>query len=207
MEMPVEVYNTILAVVAKYPHTGDDSHRKEQMKKVVQTVRSRHGNLWVWKSEHPTLIAPVDQFQPAASKDAIAFVPDDPIIHGHSAMMYIWDLVNGTSRLPNPRGESNLIRRSYIVLVEPKDWLADDLPVLSPPPTNTLEARVKLLENEVIRLENERVDIERVEEMIKERVESLVVQVEISETGNRMLRLNHKHDATVTLYLDGQKLE
>src|SRR5690606_2774880 len=99
MRMPDDVHATIVAVVKKFPHVGDDAARRIAMRKVVETVRARHGERWVWKSEHPTGYS-------HASKDAIAYVPAGVIEHGQEMPMFIWDMINGTSLQPNPAHDS-----------------------------------------------------------------------------------------------------
>lgn len=127
MQMHADVYATYLAVAAKFPHTGTEDERREATKKAVQTLRARHGDRWVCKTEHPTGWA-------AASKDAVAYVPTDPVVHGAMVGMFIWDMVNGTTRQPNPRGESEPLRSAFALVPEAFDWLADSRPVPGPDP-------------------------------------------------------------------------
>ena len=124
--MPDDVYATLSAVVEKYPHTGTDDERREAMKKVVATIRARHGLAWTWKTEHQSLIAP--------SKDGLGYVADgSPAVHGQFTQMFIFDTINGGTRRPNaPPMMSEEPRPAHVVLVTPQDWLADAQP--TPPP-------------------------------------------------------------------------
>lgn len=127
--MPDDVYATLSAVVEKYPHTGTDDERREAMKKVVATIRARHGLAWTWKTEHQSLIAP--------SKDGLGYVADgSPAVHGQFTQMFIFDTINGGTRRPNaPPMMSEEPRPAYVVLVTPQDWLADAQPTPPPEPT------------------------------------------------------------------------
>jgi len=137
MTMPADVYATAQAVVDKFPHTGTDDERREAMRKVVQTLRARHGLRWVWKTEHQSLIAP--------SKDGLGYVADGVIEHGKLTTMYIWDTINGGSRKLNAAPMvSEGARPAYVLAVEPKDWLADSVPL--PPTIESLQARIRELE-------------------------------------------------------------
>lgn len=137
MTMPADVYATAQAVVERYPHTGTDDERREAMKKLVQTLRARHGLRWVWKTEHQSLIAP--------SKDGLGYIADGVIKHGELQTMYIWDTISGGTRKLNAAPlVSEGARPAYTLAVEPKDWLADSVP---PPPTvESLQARIRELE-------------------------------------------------------------
>lgn len=128
MEMPSEVYATLSAVVAKFPHTGTDDERRAAMEKAVQTIRARHGLQWVWKTEHQSLIAP--------SKDGLGFVPNELPAHGRFTPMYIWDTISGSSRQPNPPPlVSEALRSAYVLAPEPKDWLEGTTKPTPPPAT------------------------------------------------------------------------
>lgn len=127
MELPPEVYATLTAVVAKFPHTGTDEDRRVAMEKVIQTLRARHGLQYVWKTEHQSLIAP--------SKDGMGFVPNELPVHGRLTPMYIWDTISGGTRQVNaPPLVSEALRSAYVLAPEPKDWLASDPPPPPPPP-------------------------------------------------------------------------
>lgn len=128
MKLPADVHSTFTACVQKFPHDGDDDQRREAMKKAVQTIRSRHGLRYVWKSEHSNLSSP--------SKDGMGFVPlEEGAIHeGERRRMFIWDMINGTTRQPNEAGESEPIREAYVLTPEPKDWLAGTNPPPDVPP-------------------------------------------------------------------------
>jgi hypothetical protein len=123
MVMPDDVYATLSAVVSKYPHIGTDDERREAMKKVVQTIRFRHGERYVWKTEHQSLIAP--------SKDGLGYVPTGDVVHGQFTQMFIWDTISGSTRKPNnPPLNSEELRSAYVLVPEAKDWLKD---VVEPP--------------------------------------------------------------------------
>lgn len=128
MMLPANVYATLVAVVQQYPHTGDDDDRRAAMRKVVETLRARHGLKWVCKSEHPN-------GWESASKDALGYVPGVPV-HGARMAMYIWDTINGSSRQPNPAGLSEELRPAYALAPDPIDWLQPlPRPVPVPPPS------------------------------------------------------------------------
>lgn len=129
MQMPEDVYATYVACVARFPHDGDDDQRREANRKAVATVRARHGERWVCKTEHATGWA-------AASKDAIAFVPEGPLQHEGTADMFIWDMIGGATRQPNGRGPSEERRAAIMLLPAPMDWLTHSpgpSPVPDPP--------------------------------------------------------------------------
>lgn len=126
MRLPDDVYATFTACVQKFPHTGSDDERRVAMEKAVQTIRARHGLRYVWKTEHSNLSAP--------SKDGMGYVPDGVVTHGERMRMFIWDMINGTTRQPNPQGESEPIREAYVLTPEPKDWLAAPQPEPEPQP-------------------------------------------------------------------------
>lgn len=125
MEMPADVYATFVAVVEKFPHDGNDDQRRAAMEKAVATLRARHGDRWVWKTEHANLSSP--------SKDGLGYVPEGPIVHGQHTVMFIFDMINGTTRKPSPRGRSEAARLAYVLAVPPKDWLTGTTP---PPQTH-----------------------------------------------------------------------
>lgn len=127
MMMPQDVYNTYSACVAKFPHTGTDDDRREANRKAVATLRALHGPQWVCKSEH-------NLGWPSASKDAVGYVPSGTAIHGQKVSMYIWDMINGVSRQPNPRGEADAPREAYALVPDPEDFLGGG-PVTPPPPS------------------------------------------------------------------------
>jgi hypothetical protein len=106
------------------------------MKKAVQTVRARHGERYVWKTEHADLSSP--------SKDGMGYVPDGPIVNGQRTRMVIWDMIDGTTRKPRPAGESEPIREAYALTPDPKDWLAGDPPPPPPPPDEIGKLRNEL---------------------------------------------------------------
>lgn len=128
MMMPQDVYDTYSACVAKFPHTGDDDARREANKKAVATVRARHGANWVCKSEH-------NLGWPSASKDAVGYVTVGTPTHGSKQTMYIWDMISGTTRQPNPRAEADAPREAYVLVPDAFDWLEGTAPVDPPPPT------------------------------------------------------------------------
>lgn len=116
MDMPAEVYATLAAVVEKYPHSGTDNERRAAMEKAVATIRARHGDRWVWKTEHSNLQAP--------SKDGLGYVADGPIMHGQATIMFLWDTINGTTRKVNGAPLVSLPdspRAAFVLAVPPKD--------------------------------------------------------------------------------------
>ena len=149
MEVPAHVYATMAAVVNRFPHDGDDDARRAAMEKMVATLRARHGLRWVWKTEHASLIAP--------SKDGLGYVPDGVVTHGQLMPMFIWDTINGSSRQLNAAPlVSEELRPAYVLVVEPKDWLAGagepSQPPATPPtqpPAFDTEARFLALEADV----------------------------------------------------------
>jgi hypothetical protein len=163
MMLPTDVHATFVAAVAKFPHTGDDEARREAMKKAVQTIRAKHGLRFVWKTEHESLVAP--------SKDGMAFVPESegPIVNGKRMKMFIWDMISGTTRQPQPAHESEELREAYVLAVEPKDWLAGDQPPPPPPSDNTLplKARIAELENLLVQANAKLSSVERALENIR----------------------------------------
>lgn len=142
MEMPADVYTTYTAVVVKFPHTGDDEDRRAAQEKAVATIRARHGERWVWKTEHSNLSAP--------SKDGLGYVPEKSgtPVHGQKMSLYIFDMINGTTRQPNPRGKSEPLRAAFVLLPAAKDWLAgtEPPPPEPPKPPSDLGARVAAIE-------------------------------------------------------------
>jgi hypothetical protein len=117
MMLPAAVHATYAAVVAKFPHTGDDDHRREMHRRAVATVAARHGDDWVTKSEHNTGWA--DQSTDALAKLAAGQRP----VTGNRAPMFIWDMINGTTREVEAAHESEPLRSAYVLAVEPYDWL------------------------------------------------------------------------------------
>lgn len=150
--IPDDVYATIRAVVARYPHTGSDDDRRTAMQKLVQTVRARHGLSWVWKSEHGGNLA-------TGSKDALARTVTPQPAHGERLRMDIWDVINGTTRavVANHLSEH---REAYALVLEPWDWLQaappappvpgpTPGPAPDPAPAPDLAVRVRVLEQEL----------------------------------------------------------
>lgn len=119
MLLPADVHATYAAAVAKFPHTGDDDARRAANRKAVETVRARHGSRWATKTEHANGWA-------SAGKDALVFVPDDPMVEGARARMFIWDMIIGDTRQPKDPHESEPIREAFLLVPEPKDWLSGD---------------------------------------------------------------------------------
>lgn len=130
MMLPAAVWATYAAVVAKFPHTGDDDHRREMHKRAVQTVKARHGDQWATKTEHAN--GWVSQ-----STDALVFVPGGAI-HGERQPMFIWDMINGTTRDVLPAHESEPRRLAYTLAPMAFDWLAD-IPAPGPEPVPPVE--------------------------------------------------------------------
>jgi hypothetical protein len=120
MEMPQAVYDTYVKCVEKFPHSGSDDDRRAANRKAIETIRAKHGLRWVAKSEHNTGWA-------AASKDALACVEEEPV-HGQKMDMFIWDMINGTTRQPVPRHESEPKRKAFALVPDTKDWLEDGEP-------------------------------------------------------------------------------
>ena len=139
MMLRAEVHATFVAVVQKFPHTGGDDDRRAAMEKAVATIRARHGLRYVWKTEHSNLSSP--------SKDGMGYVPDGSgvVKHGERMPMYIWDMINGSTREPQPAHESEELREAFVLAPEPKDWLATtptpDVPV---PPLDVEQMRAEL---------------------------------------------------------------
>jgi hypothetical protein len=129
MMLPADVHATFVAVVEKYPHTGGDDDRRAAMEKAVQTIRARHGQRYVWKTEHANLTAP--------SKDALGCVPESEgeIRHGKRMKVFIWDMINGSTREPQEAHESEPLRSAYVLTPEPKDWLTGAEPQPEPEPS------------------------------------------------------------------------
>jgi hypothetical protein len=142
MELPRPIYDTWKAVADKFIelHKGSDDDRREATKRGTATIRARHkgtgeldGRRYVCKTEHASI------GWPSMSKDALAFVPEGPVIQGLDATMHMFDMVNGGSRQTygfpihshnhdpgekyNPTG--------IILIPEAKDWL-DDGNVVNP---------------------------------------------------------------------------
>jgi hypothetical protein len=130
MMLPADVHATFAAVAEKFPHTGDDNSRREAVRRAVETLRARHGPGWVCKSEH-------GGDWRTASKDAIGYVPFGTM-HGVQAQMFIWDMVNGTTRKVEAPHLSEPKRPAYALVPDAADWLATSTPqpppVVVPPP-------------------------------------------------------------------------
>ena len=104
MDLPRPIYDTWKAVADKFKalHQGTDDERRLATRRGVQTIRARHrggagvldGSRYCAKTEHSNL--------EAQSKDALAFVPDGPVEHGRLATMFMFDMINGSSRETNP---------------------------------------------------------------------------------------------------------
>lgn len=173
MKLPADVHATFTACVQKFPHDGDDDARREAMAKAVETIRARHGLRYVWKSEHSNLSSP--------SKDGMGFVPleEGTIIEGQRKRMFIWDMINGTTRQPNDAGESEPIREAYVLTPEPKDWLAGSQPPPdNPPPPDADEieklwAEVGELRTLVRHIDQALVDTDATARMLADRVTQL----------------------------------
>ena len=115
MEMSQNVYDTYVAVEAKFRNRGTDEQRREANRKAVATVRARHGGKWVCKSEH-------NLGWGSDSKDAMGYVPDGPVVHGAKAKMFMWDMVTSAGNV-NPRGSAETAREAYVLIPEAFDWL------------------------------------------------------------------------------------
>ena len=116
MELPQNVYDTYVQCVARFPHTGNDDQRREANRKAVATVRARHGGRYVCKSEH-------NLGWGSDSKDAMGYVTDGTPTHGAKQKIFMWDMINGTTRQPNPRGTAESARDAYVLIPEAFDWL------------------------------------------------------------------------------------
>lgn len=129
MRLPDPVYATIAAVVAQFPHTGDDDARRQATRKIVSQLRFLYGQRWVCKSEHPNGWA-------SSSKDAIGYLTEGGIEDGTTErrLMYIWDLINGTTRELAPNHESETVRAAYALAPPAVDWLANGSAPLPPAP-------------------------------------------------------------------------
>jgi hypothetical protein len=133
MMLPADVHATYAAVVAKFPHTGDDDRRREMHRRAVATVRARHGVRWMTKSEHNT-------GWDAQSTDALAYVPGPvPMTDGTRVPMYVWDMINGDTRAVTvrPGDESEPLKERYALLPVTHDWLqgeGDPTDPQNPPP-------------------------------------------------------------------------
>lgn len=121
-------------------HSKNDDDRRKLAKKIAETARARKGPRWGWKSNHGVGVA--------NAKDAIAEIPEGDLLSLNKRQrLYMWDLFNGTTRLPNrfPTSETKH-QEQYFVPVDPIDHLADvpeppepeppgpEPPPLPPPP-------------------------------------------------------------------------
>lgn len=150
MQTPQAIWDCWKAVADKFKslHQGTDDDRREATKRGVQTIRARFigqsgdldGHRWTCKSEHNTGWS-------AQSKDALAFVEDEPVETGRLARMYMFDMINGSTRDTNPypvtahnHEETPPNDDAYILVPDSYDWLAEEAsPSPSPPSNVTLD--------------------------------------------------------------------
>jgi hypothetical protein len=122
MRLSPEVFATFAATVQKFSalHHGTDDERREGTKRGVETLRARHSDRYVCKAGGPGN---------PPSKDAFAFVPAGPLDERREADMFIFDMVNGSTREAVDPGDVPLAKQ-WVVPTDTKDWLADDVPPL-----------------------------------------------------------------------------
>lgn len=129
MDLPADVHAIVVALyLTNLPlATGSDDQRRELALKIAQTVRSRKGPQWGWKSNHAGGASP--------AKDAIAMLPDRDIpTPALRQQLWIWDLFDGGTRKPNPlplASGPDAERRQYFIPVDAIDHLAG---TVAPPP-------------------------------------------------------------------------
>lgn len=121
MRMPDDVYRIFADVARKYKTlhaSANDDDRREATRRGVETIRARaetQADRWVHKAAGPGN---------PPSKDAIAFIPGGEIRDRLQTPMFMFDMINGSSRDVNPQPTGEL-GTQWIVLTGTHDWLSD----------------------------------------------------------------------------------
>ncbi len=149
MQLPARGQAIVQALYSQHldwANSPDDDERRKLARAIAEQLRFELGEEWGWKSAHG------NTDRDAPSKDAVAH-RRGPFVQGRQ-LLDIFDLFNGTTRLPNNPAMSGPedLANQYFIPVDPVNHLGA-APVDPPKPDTALAAQVAALAVRVQALE------------------------------------------------------